>query len=256
MCVIFSCWSANPPEDDLKRGAESNRDGAGVCWIDKFNTKDAVVKWKKGFKSDEEEVLTYIKDNKITFPYAIHFRTASIGGPAEELTHPFPITAKMEDWLEGSTRRVLMHNGHINSWKDWFTRIMFAAPDTEIPIGPWSDSRALAAVTHLKGEGVLNFIIDTSRVLVLDSLPSVGYKKNDPLSYFRHYGTWLKREGYSQSTETAPYAKCHSRAAYSPTVTPTTAQHVDSNLWTVEELDELVLTIRKEQDEARIILGI
>jgi len=265
MCVIFSCYNANPPEEDMHNGAESNIDGAGICWIDNFNTKTAQVSWKKGFKSDPKEVLAFIKEKNITFPYAIHFRTASIGGKSSELTHPFPITSQLEDDLEGSTRRVLMHNGHINSWKDWFTRIMFAAPDQEIPVGPWSDSRALAAVVNAKGEGVLSFVMESSRVLILDSLPSVGCKKTDPSSYFRHYGTWIDKKGYSQSTETWSRSVVCSRNAKwvapsngsgilltSPTVSP---KEVDQNCWTVEELDALVIEIRKEQDEARMLLG-
>jgi hypothetical protein len=244
----------------MKNGAENNTDGAGICWVDKFGTKEAQVAWQKGFKSDAEEVLEYIKQNDIKYPFAIHFRTASIGGKCEELTHPFPITAKLEDFTSGYTRRVLMHNGHISSWKEWFTKIMFAAPNLEIPIGPWSDSRALAAAVFVKGEGILDFVMESSRVLVLDSLPSVGCKKSDPASYSRQYGRWIEKEGYSQSTETYSRAViCHrgSPVNHCRVVSPTVVTKApDENCWTVEELDELVTIIRKEQDEARILLGV
>jgi len=275
MCVIYACHSAVPTEEELTLGAECNTDGAGVAWIDKFNTKEAAVHWIKGLPSTAKAVLDTIEENKLSYPLMIHYRTASIGGKSADLTHPFPITDKLESSITGHTRRVLMHNGHIASWKEWFKPITFAAPDFEIPHGPWSDSRALAAAVNIKGEGVLEFIIEGSRVVVLDAIASSGYKKSDPKSYLRMYGSWLEKEGWYQSVETRPKvtvyqgpasgdewrkrSHCHisskkedSSKSFSAAPTPIHAE----NTWTVDELEGLISTLRKEQNEACILLGV
>ena len=268
MCVIYACHAQTPSAEELTLGADNNRDGAGIAWIDKFNTKDASVNWLKGLPSTAKAVLDAIEENKVAYPFLIHYRTASIGGKSADLTHPFPITNKLEPWTAGKTRRVLMHNGHLGSWQDWFKRIMFAAPDLEIPHGPWSDSRALAAVVNVKGEGVLEFIIESSRVVVLDAIASSGYKKTEPLSYIRTYGTWLEKDGWLQSVETRPRIvdcrtmagdewrkprrSCHVVQSSSPS---TPVVHAE-NTWTVDELETLISDLRKEQDEARILLGV
>jgi len=274
MCVIYACHSATPNEEELTLGAECNTDGAGIAWIDKFNTKEASVRWIKGLNSTAKAVLDVIEENKITYPLLIHYRTASIGGKSGDLTHPFPITTKLESSLVGHARRVLMHNGHINSWKDWFKPITFAAPDFEIPHGPWSDSRALAAAVNIKGEGVLEFIIESSRVIVLDSIASIGWKKVEPKSYMRMYGTWLEKEGWFQSVETRRVAtpvvgeewrkRSHCHTIYSKNDSKGVVQESKStssdvhaeNTWTIDELEGLISTLRKEQNEARILLGV
>jgi hypothetical protein len=274
MCVIYACHSATPSDEELKQGAEGNTDGAGIAWVDKINTKEATVRWTKGLVSTPEAVKDIIEKNKITYPFAIHYRTASIGGKSADLTHPFPITDKLEPFITGHCRRVLMHNGHINQWKDWFKTITFSAPDFQIPQGPWSDSRALAAAVNLKGEGVLEFIIDTSRVMVLDALASSGWKKDNPKSYIRMYGTWIEKEGYFQSTETVSRnivqvadewrrnrhshireCKVIGGSKSSTVITSSSEVHAE-NTWTVDELERLISVLRKEQDEARILLGV
>lgn len=268
MCVIYACWGKTPDKAELALGAEANSDGAGICWVDNFRQKGARVKWLKGLPSTADAVLEAIEKNKVTYPFAIHYRTASIGGKCDELTHPFPITSELSDDKTGDSRRVLMHNGHIADWKDWFTKIMFAN-SFEIPIGPWSDSRALAAVVNAKGEGVLDFVIGSSRVLVLDSLPSIGCSPKEPDSYFRRYGCWIKKDGWHQSCDTTPKIEVWThwrRKHYSgrsedssercsvPILASTSTVH-EENVWTIEELENLVAEVKKEQDEARVLLG-
>lgn len=294
MCVIYACYSGVPTERELEQGAFLNGDGAGVCWIENFNTKDARVRWKKGLASDAKEVLKVIEENKLTPPFGIHFRTASIGGKCAELTHPFPVDDVLSARSDGTTRRVLMHNGHIQKWKDWFFPIAIGAPDFEIPIGPWSDSRALAAAAALKGEGVLDFIMEGSRVMILDSIPSSGLRKDNPRSYIRLYGNWIDRPnlGYEQSCETFRESEWerrggkghHDRDQRSKCLIPvisgkksdgngpsgggsgsremgavgppvTEVKPIQENCWTVDELEGLIKELRREQDEARVLLG-
>lgn len=270
MCIIYSCYKGVPTKEEQALGAEGNIHGAGICWLEGMGTTKAKVRFLKGLKSDPDAVMEQIEKRKITFPYAIHYRSASIGGVCDELTHPFPITDDVEDYLEGSCRRVLMHNGHIGDWKKWFTQVMFST-DKQIPVGPWSDSRALAAVVNAKGEGILEFIIEQSRVLVMDAIPSQGYPKDDPLSYIRTYGTWIEKEqlGYSQSTSTYKRPKeawqqgrdTRSHACGLPVVQDARvisnrdSREIQENSWTVDELQGLVSDLRKEQDAARVMLG-
>ena len=268
MCIIYSCYKGVPTKEEQALGAEGNVHGAGICWIQGRGTTKAKVHFLKGLKSDPDVVMAEIEKRKLPFPYAIHYRSASIGGVCDELTHPFPITDDVEDYLEGSTRRVLMHNGHISDWKKWFTQIMFSSPNA-IPVGPWSDSRALAAVVNAKGEGVLEFIIEGSRVLVMDAIPSVGCPADDPESYIRTYGTWIDhpQEGYAQSTSTYKRPKdqwtqgrdqrggghaCGLPILDQGRVLPS---KIEENAWTVDELETLVGDLRKEQDAARVMLG-
>lgn len=269
MCVIYACHSQLPSRDELLAGSNRNEDGAGICWLDKLGGKNPKVRWKKGLKSNPEAVLSFIKDNQIPFPLGIHYRTASIGGVCDELTHPFPIDVELPSDNEGSTRRVLMHNGHMGDWKDWFTKITFAQNDFQFPLGPWSDSRALAAVVALRGEGIIEIVSGSSRVMVLDSIPSLGYDKNDPQSYIRLFGSWINKEGYSQSCETkSQTVLCYrgsggrvrtghatetdSRFPRSGLVSSGSSQE---NTWTIDELEALIEDIRKEQNEARLLLG-
>lgn len=270
MCIIFACHGKTPSEEDLNLGASCNKDGAGIAWIDSFGKKTAAVHWQKGLPSTGKAIIEAIEKHKITYPFVIHYRSASIGPSCSELTHPFPITNDLEDWSVGTTRRVLFHNGHIPEWKNWFIPVMFSAPSLEIPAGPWSDSRALAAVVNLKGEGILDFIRDSSRIAILDSIASEGFKKTDPISYIRTYGNWIEKDGWQQSCEYKP-AKVivmkKSSVSSNSSIEKWRRNSKDSkscsfpsssteNTYTVDELEELISTLKKEQDEARIMLGV
>lgn len=235
------------------------------------------MQWIKGLRSDVDEVKKVIKDREITYPFAIHFRTASIGGKNLELTHPFPISDSGQGELALSSdgfqnkdyngklkpiRRVLMHNGHIGSWKNWLLPLMFAESGYLVPDGPWSDSRALAVAVALRGEGILDFIRDDSRVMILDSIPSVGGKVGNPEDYMRLFGNWVsyEKEGYSQSCST-PAKNTKTRffgpqCSRKPTsdITPISPK-LKENSWTVPELLKLMEDVRKDQMEARVLIG-
>jgi hypothetical protein len=281
MCVIYVCHENTPDMEELERGASSNRDGAGIAWVDR---EHHTTRFAKGLPSDAKVIEKFLKDEKIPYPFAIHFRTASIGGVSDELTHPFTIDAPGEglDWLAGNCRRVLMHNGHLSDWQKFFLPAVLANSKDQVPMGPWSDSRALAWVVKLKGEGIINFILDNTRVVILDGLASKGCAKDDPSSYFRLYGKWISEKGYFQSCDTkwriasgkgrgsvAPSLPTGTLAA-TPSTTVTTPGNTtptlsatslsrpsgatELNVWSIEELETLVCQIEKEMkvDEERI----
>ena len=275
MCVIYACGTSLPPEDELQRGSETNTDGAGLAWRKEGTTPR--ILWKKGFK-DHEEVLAFIKAQKIPFPLAIHFRSASVGGVWKELCHPFPLGKGSPTWLEGEAEEVLFHNGHLSDWE----KLVLAAglPSKEkIPTGAWSDSRALAWLTYLKGEGILPFVVNGSRVLLFHATPSTAedevYEAAD--DHFSFYGTWINhpKEGWSQSINTiermarrASYA-CYRGGTWtdgewemepSPAAITSGPTRVEvsqaPNIWTVAELTKILADLESEQNHAKLAAGI
>lgn len=263
MCVIYAVYKNMPNDAELERGADQNEDGAGVCWLDHSKK---TVRWVKGLDSKVDSVKKVIADNKIVPPYAIHFRTASIGGVNTELTHPFPVAKGIPTWEAGNAPLVLMHNGHVADWKQWFFPMAITHKDL-MPLPPWSDSRALAYAVYAKGEGVLDFIIGGSRVLILDSTPSEGCSETDPESYMRLYGSWVhdKKGGYYQSIDTATVYRGKARGVsgtcdYGRAMTETShttdaGSCSKTNVWTIDELETLANEIKREQESAAIIVG-
>ena len=259
MCVIYACGTTLPPTDELERGANRNDDGAGVAWV-----KAGAAHWRKGFK-DEKEVLAFIEKDKIPFPLAIHFRTASVGGKSPELAHPFPVASGVPLWLAGKAPQVLMHNGHLSGWDDLVLKAGLASQE-EMPEGDWSDSRALAYLTYLKGPGILRFISQTSRVMLLHSEPAWQPDfEGDPWVYFSFWGSWegKREQGWIQSIKT-DYANKggviqynrrwdHTQGWEADDSSPTTSTIKVSaeNVWTIQELSQILVDREKELEDAR-----
>jgi len=274
VCVIYACATEVPSEEELRRGALRNGHGAGIGWVDK---EAKTVRWIKGL-TNGTEVLACIKDNKIPLPMAIHFRTASVGGENPHLTHPFPLTDSCELDLTGEcSNGVLFHNGHVGSWEDLLLRVVLATTDYMMPGGTWSDTRALAVLTNLKGTGILKFVCGTSRVAVL----TPDGEEDNPWSYFYLYGNWDDApddQGWMQSCPTiwtARGGRCYIADddedagdvkvlgpgdATTPTTTASpriaTAIQAATNIWTVEELNTLLTELEKELADARSSAGL
>lgn len=203
MCVIYACTSMLPEDSELARGATRNDDGAGLAWLS--TEKTPTLHYQKGLAS-AKEVKEFIRDNKIQLPVVIHFRTTSSGGKMKELTHPFPITAEAEVDLSGTAPAVLFHNGSVLEWEKHMLQVILST-NVEVPGGPWSDTRSLAWITHLKGTGVLNWLVGTSRVAVFEAAPPTLHTKEysrvrDHIRLW-NYSSWVKKEGYMQSIETS-----------------------------------------------------
>lgn len=261
MCVIYACTSKLPSDDELDRGHHSNDDGAGLAWLD-----SGVVKFVKGLKNDDE-VKKYIKDHAVPFPLAVHFRTASIGPVCPELCHPFPVQEDVPLDTEGAVEEVLFHNGHVASWEDYVLKLALSTPGA-MPDGDWSDTRGLTYLVAHRGPGILRFVLGGSRALLFSATAyTPGGDAYSPSDHFTYYGTWIHKDGYSQSSDTglrvlvgkasgvvlgSPYPVC----APQTTPTPTTLAMVKSDaVWTVGELTELLTSLEKEQADARITVG-
>ena len=166
MCVIFWVTKTRPTQDMVERAFEHNKDGGGCAWRENEpagadRAGESVVVWKKGLELDEMIELCAT----MPLPYIAHFRVASIGGIRPSLTHPFPINKNGSLALEGRTREhVLFHNGH---WKEWNGYCMSAAVNssTRIPVGRWSDTRAMAWLCSIYGNGFMEFLPEQKGVI-------------------------------------------------------------------------------------------
>lgn len=135
MCVILACKNKKPSLEILNKCHGRNSDGAGVGW---FNS-DGKVQYRKGLL-DSSEVYKFIQH--LELPFVIHFRAASIGGKSLLLTHPFEVTKESVLKMEGSTDKVVFHNGHVSDWEIYLAAANIE-PDNKQPM---SDTRAMAMI--------------------------------------------------------------------------------------------------------------
>ena len=140
-------------EDQVEKMWESNSHGAGIAWREKDAKGKTFVRWEKGLEL--EQIQKLIAETEP--PYVVHFRIPSVGDDIAALTHPFTIDNKASVELSGKTYgRVLFHNGHWNSWRD--SLISAAVRKGDLPVGKWSDSRAMAYMAYVYGLGILELI--------------------------------------------------------------------------------------------------
>lgn len=104
-----------PSKKTLKTCWERNPDGAGYM----FNLNDKVV-IKKGFMKFKTFYKSLTHDYKIvdgdTKSFVLHFRISTQGGVNPQLTHPFPLSAEMNDLrqLLFTSDIGIAHNGIID----------------------------------------------------------------------------------------------------------------------------------------------
>jgi hypothetical protein len=133
----------------VEKAWKQNDHGGGVAW-----RESGIVKWKKDLTFTEMQ--DHVKG--MPLPYIAHFRIASQGGRAPSLCHPFEVSKTTTDRLSGRSKTgVVFHNG---TWGTWRNTIMEAAIRTglKLPDGPWSDTRAMAFLTSIYGEAILDII--------------------------------------------------------------------------------------------------
>ena len=160
MCVILWVTKTRPTQDMVENAYDSNKDGGGGAWREMDGGAPVVV-WKKGLNLEEMIELCATAP----LPYIAHFRVASIGGIRPALTHPFLISKTTSPVLTGRTKDyVLFHNGH---WKEWNGYCMEAAvkSNTPVPVGAWSDTRAMAWLCSIYGNGFMNFLPEQKGII-------------------------------------------------------------------------------------------
>jgi hypothetical protein len=163
MCVIMVIDGTRPTDEMIEKAWHTNDDGGGVAWRQKNKQGEVEVRWIKGIETVEEMKKLIAK---VPMPAIAHFRIASVGGALRSLTHPFPIEKDVPLNLNGATKGgVLFHNGHWGAWSD---KALDAAigSNTPIPPGDWSDTRAMAWLTSIYGDGFMEFLPEQRGVLL------------------------------------------------------------------------------------------
>lgn len=146
MCWIGVAYENRIPEKDLVAACRSNADGIGIAWVHGDR-----VRWVKGIS--QKKAIAALKT--MPFPYIVHCRLASIGGVDVKLCHPFPTTSRAGTNSAGVAQGVVAHNGHWIGWREALLPV-FAAQGKRLPPGPWSDTRAAAALAGILGPAVLS----------------------------------------------------------------------------------------------------
>jgi hypothetical protein len=155
MCVILIAKDKHPTDKMVEQAWKRNDDGGGLAWREKNKAGDTIVRWHKGIESVEE---MYDIMMKLPFPYVAHFRIASSGGIRPEFTHPYPVEPNVSVSLKGTTNGyVLFHNGDWKGWDDYMLKTA-AGFGARIPRGKFNDTRAMAWLTHVVGDGFLEVL--------------------------------------------------------------------------------------------------
>jgi len=149
------CDEKRPTPEIVEKAWNHNDHGGGVAWRENNKAGKPIVRWEKGL--DLKEMQDYCKN--LPLPFIAHFRIASVGGRLEDLCHPFEIGANASVKLSGETGRgVLFHNGTWGQWRSFSLEFATKRPGITIPVGAWSDTRAMAWIASYIGDGVLEFI--------------------------------------------------------------------------------------------------
>lgn len=171
--MIISRNEDRPTNEMIEKAWDRNKDGGGVA----YRGKNGKVVWKKGLNFPEMKQFC----QEMPTPSVAHFRVASCGGVRPALTHPFPIDVSTSTALEGETDGyVLFHNG---DWKRWDEIALQAAvaKGIPIPVGKWSDSRAIAWLMSIYGHGFMELLPTQKGVAFgpkdMDIFTGGGWKK-------------------------------------------------------------------------------
>lgn len=180
MCVIVTGSTEKPTLEDLESMEVSNSHGNGIAWA-----QQGVIHYEKGITLERLDLLL----RQAPSHWVIHFRIQTAGGSLPELCHPFPIDKAAPLDLKGTAQEVLFHNGHINDWENLTLKgICKKRTGITVPIGPWSDSRAMAWLIATVGRNVLSFAGLTNKFALL-SVDGIRH-------YPKDQSGWTARGGY------------------------------------------------------------
>lgn len=108
MCIILSCDAHKRPDaETLRRCWDSNPDGGGVMWCE--GGKVEIVKGLMSFR----DLLAAVDYAPPESPLVVHMRIGTSGGYGAEVTHPYPITSKIDALhaLDVESTYGIAHNG-------------------------------------------------------------------------------------------------------------------------------------------------
>lgn len=160
MCVIVLVDSEarRPSETMIDLMWTKNPDGGGAAWREEEDGEPTMVCWEKGLMKEAGRARMKELAATLPIPYILHMRIATIGGIVPNMTHPFPIHAEGLNVLKGKTQgSVLFHNGTYSDW-DKDVKSLAISTGTPIPSGKWSDSRGLAWICSVIGNGFMDLL--------------------------------------------------------------------------------------------------
>ena len=206
MCVILVAEDKRLTTKMIKKAHHKNPDGLGLAWVDGDRAK-----YRKGLSLGEA-----IKMSKaLPLPYVLHARWATEGEVTDELCHPFPVTMRSAQRTNGRAKRVLFHNGHWSDWKETVKRAEMRY-DCTLPDGLMSDSRAMAWLVAVLGEGILEMSHGQKFAIV------------DATGVYMYGDGWKKWNGYMVSnTRWLQTPKLKQRTGYLTNLTNQRYQWVD-----------------------------
>lgn len=208
MCVIFVADEKRPTLEMVEGGWDQNPAGAGAAW-----REGGFARWEKGLTLERVKELS----QKLPLPFILHFRIPSVGGKRDSLCHPFPITKDVPLNLSGKTKgELLFHNGHWGRWRESILETVRTTPNFKIPMGKWSDTRAMALYAATYGIGVLEFVDEKTVVFGPKELEIFGSgwsQVNDVWVSNRFFENGSRRVGYQYTTPPASMGGNSSGAA-------------------------------------------
>lgn len=161
MCVIVLVDNeeSRPSNVMIDMMWDKNNHGGGAAWR-KDDHGTIKVCWEKGLMAEAGLVRMKELASSLPIPYVLHMRIATIGGIKQNMTHPFPIDQRGMNDLKGETTGyVLFHNGTFREW-DKEARSLAISTGIAIPAGKWSDSRAMAWICSIIGNGFMELLTD------------------------------------------------------------------------------------------------
>lgn len=213
MCVIFVIQKTRPTDQMVKDAWARNDQGGGVAWREK---KTGNVIWKKGLNQDEMRGMCAA----LPLPFVAHFRIASANlSKSFELNHPFPVRDDVSVALEGRTKgAVLFHNG---TWTEWqrITLETAVRMGKKLPVGKWSDTRAMAFCANAYGPGFLDFLKERSVYFSPTELNITigdGWKKVNDVWCSNDWFMPVAPHNYAYSTLVCRWGQCKERHDLNP----------------------------------------
>ena len=196
MCVIMVAQNKRLSRKMVVKAMAKNPDGVGFAWLD-----GGKVRYSKGISQTDE---IHKMRKTLPLPYVFHARYATEGKTVPQLCHPFPVTVKDSRRTAGRCSKVLFHNGTWSKWKDTAQNVE-GRYGCSLPKGDMSDSRAMAFVVSVVGEGVLD-MPHGQRFLIMDKDGPELFGRG----WVKYNGFWVSNTRWTDPPKTAQ-AKLFSR---------------------------------------------
>jgi hypothetical protein len=155
MCIIAVCEKRFLTKDEFNSCWNTSPDGVGFAYM-----SGGKVFATKGLMNKNKAWKRYKKIPVI--PHVIHFRIGTSGDVCRELTHPFVVSPRSDDFAEYNGRRpILFHNGVIYGWEsDFLSYLVEGDISYKGKMRTLSDTKALAIMLADKAKVIDEATLD------------------------------------------------------------------------------------------------